>query len=110
MVGELDAAVERVEGARGEVVGGRVELDPRAAFDEPGEDGQSPAGQHPVDDGDARRVELQDTDHATVTPSTGTVSPPTASERRAASSTRMTAAPSPAVASGPGSSPRSAAP
>ena len=110
VVGQLHAAVEGVERARGEVLGRRVERDPPAARDETRQDRQPPGGQHPVDERDARRVELQHADHATVTPSTGTVSPPAASERRAASSTHMTAAPSAAVASGPGSSPRSARP
>ena len=62
VVGELDAAVERVEGAGREMVGRRVERDPPAAVDERGEHGQAPGREHPLDDGDARRVELQDAD------------------------------------------------
>ena len=63
VVGQLGAAVEGVEGARGEVRGRCLQLVPHAALAQPGQGGQAARVEHAVEHREARGVELQDGEH-----------------------------------------------
>ena len=63
VVAELDAAVERVEGAGGEVDRRRLELEPAPTLASAARLGSRPAVEQPLERRDARGVELQDADH-----------------------------------------------
>ncbi len=84
VIGELDPAVEAVEGAGGEVDRRRLELDPAPARAQRGQVREPVLGEQPLERRNAGGVELQHADHA------------------AASITAITSAPSRARASGPG--------
>ena len=101
VITELDAAVQGVLGAGGELCGGRVELVPDAAFPQRGQRGEASVRQHPAKKGRAGGVELQNREHGYLAFS-GAVSLTLRRSwalSRAASRTRMTFTPSAAVPS-----------